>query len=151
MNNPNVTDFSGCFRYCTSLTSVPEGLFVNNPNVTTFSYCFNSCDALTTVPEGLFANNPNVTTFSNCFSGCSALTSVPEGLFANNPNVTTFSYCFNGCFALTVRVRISSAKVLSAAYFANGTKAKGTVYVPSGSKTASEFKASSANVTVVEE
>ena len=152
VNNPNVTDFSGCFRYCTSLTSVPEGLFANNPNVTDFSGCFNSCDALTTVPEGLFANNPNVTTFSDCFSGCSALTSVPEGLFANNPNVTTFSYCFNGCFALTVRVRISSAKVLSAAYFANGTKAKGTVYVPSGSKTASTFKSiTNANVTVVEE
>ena len=178
-NNPNVTDFSYCFRYCSALTSVPEGLFANNPDATSFSYCFNGCSALTSVPEGLFANNPDatsfsycfrycsaltsvpaglfannsiVTDFSYCFRSCSALTSVPAGLFANNPNAMNFSYCFNSCRALTVRVRISSAKVSSASSFARDTKAKGTVYVPSGSRTASAFKSeSSANVTVVEE
>ena len=145
------TSFSNCFYSCSALTSVPEGLFANNPDVTDFSSCLRNCSALTSVPEGLFANNPDVTDFSNCFRYCFALTSVPEGLFANNPNVKNFSYCFGYCDALTVRVRISSAKVSSASYFADNTKAKGTVYVPSGSKTASAFKASSANVTVVEE
>ncbi len=119
---------------------------------TSFSHCFDSCSALTSVPEGLFANNPDVTSFSYCFNRCSTLTSVPEGLFANNPGVTNFSYCFDSCEALTVRVRISSAKVSLASYFAGSTKAKGTVYVPSGSATASTFKSTtSANVTVVEE
>ena len=146
------TSFSYCFRECFALTSVPEGLFANNPNVTSFSSCFYNCYALTSVPEGLFANNPNVTSFSSCFRDCHALTSVPEGLFANNPNVTSFSSCFRDCHALTVRVRISSAKVSQATYFAGDTKAKGTVYVPSGSTTASTFKsAPNANVTVVEE
>lgn len=65
---------------------------------------------------------------------------------------TNFSKCFRYCEALTVHVRISSAKVSSASYFANKTKAKGTVYVPSGSTTASTFKSTTdANVTVVEE
>ena len=92
------------------------------------------------------------TDFSYCFRYCTSLTSVPEGLFANNPDATSFSYCFRSCSALTVRVRISSAKVSSAIYFARDTKAKGTVYVPSGSKTASTFKSTTnANVTVVEE
>ena len=119
---------------------------------TNFASCFRNCSALTSVPEGLFANNPNVTNFSYCFYYCYALTSIPEGLFANNPNVTNFTNCFRNCYALTVRVRISSAKVSQAAYFARDTKAKGTVYVPSGSTTASTFKsAPNANVTVVEE
>ena len=151
-NNPDVTSFSYCFNRCSTLTSVPEGLFANNPGVTNFAFCFYSCEALTSVPEGLFANNPDATSFSSCFRYCSALTSVPEGLFANNPGVTNFSYCFDSCEALTVRVRISSAKVSLASYFAGSTKAKGTVYVPSGSATASTFKSTtSANVTVVEE
>ena len=151
-NNPNVTNFSSCFFNCEALTSVPEGLFANNPNVTDFSYCFQGCDALTPVPERLFANNSNVMNFSHCFQSCNLLTSVPERLFANNPNVTDFSSCFYYCKALTVRVRISSAKVSSAKYFAYSTKTKGTVYVPSGSATASTFKsATNANVTVIEE
>lgn len=119
---------------------------------TDFWYCFANCYDLTSIPEGLFANNPNVTNFSDCFMECSRLTPIPAGLFANNPNVTNFSNCFAYCSALTVRVRISSAKVSQATYFAGDTKAKGTVYVPSGSKTASTFKSTTnANVTVVEE
>ena len=146
------TNFSSCFSVCYSLTSIPKGLFANNPNVTNFSSCFSDCIGLTSVPEGLFANNPNVTDFSRCLNFCIGLTSVPEGLFANNPNVTNFSRCFNFCSGLTVRVRISSAKVSLADNFAINTKAKGTVYVPSGSKTASTFKSTTnANVTVVEE
>ena len=146
------TDFSYCFAYCYDLTSIPEGLFANNPNVTNFLDCFANCYNLTSIPAGLFANNPNVTNFSYCFAECSRLTSIPAGLFANNPNVTNFSSCFAYCLALTVRVRISSAKVSKATYFAEDTKAKGTVYVPSGSKTASTFKSTTnANVTVVEE
>ena len=151
-NNPNVTNFSNCFYNCYNLTSIPEGLFANNPNVTNFWFCFANCYNLTSIPAGLFANNPNVTNFQYCFFNCAGLTSIPAGLFANNPNVTNFSNCFADCLALTVRVRISSAKVSQATYFAGNTKAKGTVYVPSGSTTASTFKSTTdANVAVVEE
>ena len=146
------TNFSYCFANCYNLTSIPAGLFANNPNVTNFSDCFIECTGLTSIPAGLFANNPNVTNFSYCFFNCTGLTSIPEGLFANNPNVTNFSDCFGYCYALTARVRISSAKVSSANHFAGDTKARGTVYVPSGSTTASTFKSTTnANVTVVEE
>lgn len=59
---------------------------------------------------------------------------------------------FSNCPALTVSVRVTSTQVNKAVVFAKGTAAKGTVYVPSSSTTASTFKnESSANVNVIEE
>ena len=66
---PNdITDMSGCFRSCTSLTTVP-----NIPDsVTNMSYCFSECSSLTTVP-----NIPkSVTNMSYCFSGCTSLVTI---------------------------------------------------------------------------
>ena len=96
-----VTYFGSCFYGCSSLTDLPEGLFVNCPNVTSFESCFNDCDGLTELPEGLFANCPNVTSFESCFHDCDGLTELPEDLFANCSNVTYFGYCFQGCSSLT--------------------------------------------------
>ena len=100
-NNPKVTNFSSCFNSCSNLTSIPDGLFDNNPVVTNFGSCFYGCSNLTSIPDGLFDNNPKVTNFSSCFNRCSNLTSIPDGLFDNNPVVTNFSYCFYGCSNLT--------------------------------------------------
>ena len=98
----DVTDFSGCFSGCTSLTgSIPENLFASNTAVTTFDYCFYDCSGLTSIPANLFASNTAVTNFSWCFCGCRRLTSIPENLFAKNTAVTDFSYCFWGCRSLT--------------------------------------------------
>ena len=97
----DVTDFSECFRDCTSLTSIPENLFANNTAVTTFYGCFSSCSGLTSIPEKLFASNTKVTNFDSCFTGCRGLASIPENLFANNTAVTNFSFCFNNCSGLT--------------------------------------------------
>ena len=97
--NP-ITNFYYCFYDCSSLTSIPEGLFDNNTKVTSFNSCFDSCFSLTSIPEGLFDNNTKVTNFGSCFVGCSSLTSIPAGLFDNNPNVTNFSYCFYNCSGL---------------------------------------------------
>jgi len=91
------TSFSGCFFDCSSLTSIPIGLFDNNTSVNTFTNCFRSCSSLTSIPVGLFDNNTQVTTFSACFYGCSSLTSIPSGLFDNNTQVTTFFACFYDC------------------------------------------------------
>ena len=96
-----VEDLRYCFSYCSSLTSIPQGLFDNNPAVTNFSYCFSQCSSLTSIPQGLFDNNPAVTNFSYCFSQCSLLTAIPQGLFDNNPAVTTFSACFWVCRKIT--------------------------------------------------
>ena len=93
-------EFDNYFRYCASLVSIPENLFINNPQITTFYYCFYQCTSLLSIPQGLFANNPNATHFSSCFYGCTSLTSIPQGLFANNPNAYSFYYCFYQCTSL---------------------------------------------------
>ena len=150
-NNPNVIEFRGSFEDCSNLTSIPEGLFDNNPHVTAFAYCFRRCSNLTSIPEGLFDNNPNVTVFSYCFDGCSNLTSIPVDLFDKNTAVNNFRSCFDGCSNLTVVVQIgSTASRVFADYFAQETKAKGTVYCRAGSVAYEEFSStSSANVNVL--
>ena len=95
-----VNSFFHCFRHCSNLASIPDGLFDNNPVVTAFRFCFSDCSNLTSIPDGLFDNNPVVTTFAYCFSDCSNLTSIPDGLFDNNPEVTDFSLCFWRCSKL---------------------------------------------------
>ena len=89
-----VEDLRYCFSYCSSLTSIPQGLFDNNPAVTNFSYCFSQCSLLTAIPQGLFDNNPAVTTFSACFWVCRKITEIPVGLFAKNTKVTDFHITF---------------------------------------------------------
>ncbi|MGL5980586.1 MAG: fimbrillin family protein, partial [Phocaeicola sp.] len=68
--NTAVTDFSDAFYDCSSLTSIPEGLFKYNTAVTNFKDVFRRCTSLTTIPEGLFANNTKVTSFYGVFQGC---------------------------------------------------------------------------------
>lgn len=99
-SNTAVTDFSYCFYGCSSLTSIPSGLFDNNTAVTSFSYCFRGCSSVASIPSGLFDNNTAVTDFSRCFYGCSHITSIPSGLFDSNTAATNFSYCFRDCSAL---------------------------------------------------
>ena len=89
------------FKYCTDLTSIPEGLFKNNVNAINFEYAFYCCKGLTSIPEGLFKNNINATNFNYAFSDCEVLTSIPEGLFKNNVNVTNFVATFANCKGLT--------------------------------------------------
>ena len=96
-----LTNFDSCFVDCSSLTSIPSGLFASNTAVTSFAGCFLSCSSLTSIPSGLFASNTAVTDFSDCFSNCYSLTSIPSGLFANNTAVTNFVACFISCYSLT--------------------------------------------------
>ena len=100
-NNVNAEYFYDTFKGCAGLTSIPEELFKNNVNVKGFSETFSGCTGLTSIPEGLFKNNVNVTSFSYIFSGCRGLTSIPEGLFKNNVNTTDFWNTFKGCTGLT--------------------------------------------------
>ena len=108
INNPQITTFYYCFYQCTSLLSIPQGLFANNPNAVDFGACFQGCTSLTSIPQGLFDNNPNATHFGSCFQGCTSLTSIPLGLFDKQPNAYMFGDCFNNCKNLTVRVQIGS-------------------------------------------
>ena len=96
-----VINFGYTFRNCTSLTSIPTGLFDNNSSVITFNNTFQNCTSLTSIPTGLFINNTLVTDFITTFAECTSLTSIPTGLFDNNTEVTTFQQTFLNCTALT--------------------------------------------------
>ena len=100
-NNVNATNFEYAFYYCRNLTSIPEGLFKNNINATNFERAFGDCEGLTSIPEGIFKNNVNVTNFAGTFAVCKGLTSIPEGIFKNNVNATNFEYAFYYCRNLT--------------------------------------------------
>lgn len=97
----SLTSMSDTFWECTSLTSIPAGLFDNCPNVTSFANTFAYCSSLTSIPAGLFDNCPLVTNFGGTFRDCTSLTSIPSGLFDNCPNVTHFSWAFGHCYVLT--------------------------------------------------
>ena len=98
-NCNKVTGFNWVFAY-TSLTEVPEKLFTFCPLVRTFCYSFYKCSSLKTVPVGLFTNNSEVIDFNRTFSD-SAIESVPEDLFKNCTKVDTFSGLFHNCSQLT--------------------------------------------------
>lgn len=106
--NMGATSFDSCFYFCTSLTTIPAGLFDKNTEATTFSNCFFYCTSLTTIPVGLFTKNTKVTTFGSCFLNCSRLTTIPEGMFATNTAATRFVNCFKGCSRLVLNENIFS-------------------------------------------
>ena len=95
------------FQGCTSLTSIPAGLFQYNTAVSTsgFYQTFYNCTALTSIPAGLFQYNTAVSTygFYGTFRGCTSLTSIPTDLFRYNTAVSTSGFCdtFYQCTALT--------------------------------------------------
>ena len=93
--NTLATDFNNYFNGCTSLSSIPSGLFDKNTQVTNFSYCFSGCTSLSGIPTGLFDKNTLVTDFGFCFSGCTSVLSIPTNLFDNNTQATSFRYCFS--------------------------------------------------------
>ena len=95
-----VTTFAECFYKCSSLTTIPAGLFDNNTEATNFDFCFRET-AIAEIPAGLFDKNTKVTNFYSCFYDCRNITTIPAGLFDNCPNVTDFSYCFYYCTSLT--------------------------------------------------
>ncbi len=92
--------FSQTFEGCTSLKTLPEGLFAHNTATTHFAGTFSGCTALESVPENLLASCANLAYVNRMFSGCTALKAVPEKLFANNPKIETFEETFRGCSAL---------------------------------------------------
>jgi len=97
----SITTFDASFRACFSLTSIPSGLFDNNTLVTSFSDAFRACFSLTSIPSGLFDNNTLVTSFGSTFLDCEGLTSIPIDLFRYNTMVTSFSATFYLCKNLT--------------------------------------------------
>ena len=97
LNTEDVTNMSGMFLACSSLTSLDlSGL--NTENVTDMSRMFQECSSLTSLNvSGL--NTEKVTDMSSMFQDCSSLTSLNlSGL--NTSNVTDMSSMFQYCPSL---------------------------------------------------
>ena len=117
--NTKVTNFYYAFSDCTSLTTIPIGLFDNNTEVTNFQYTFYNCTSLETMPTNLIANNELVDNYSNMFSGCTSLTTAVTGTEkfigiaeanANDHTITlTTTDCFYNCTSITDYNSIPSA------------------------------------------
>ena len=114
-NSTGVTNMSGMFAGCTSLTSIPlfdtssatnlSGMLsgctlttiplFDTSSATNLSEMFKNCDSLTTVP---LLDTSSATNLSDMFAGCIALTTVPV---LNTSSATNMSNMFNGCDSLT--------------------------------------------------
>jgi hypothetical protein len=131
IGNPNFRTtasctFADCFRYCSSLTSIPANLFDICVNANSFQETFYTCVNLTAIPDDLFKYNTAVTSFVNtfyqcanltstgspnfrttaacsfasCFENCMGLTSIASGLFDTCVNATSFAGTFKTCYSL---------------------------------------------------
>jgi hypothetical protein len=96
----NITDMTSTFGYCSFLDYVHPDAFKYLTEVISFQSIFGGCSSLTSVPSGLFANNKKAEDFSAAFA-VSGLTSVPSGLFANNKKAKTFVYLFQEAYNLS--------------------------------------------------
>ena len=97
------THFNSAFADCTSLESLPANLLSACSELKYVTDMFVGCTALKTIPEGLFANSPLIENFEGTFAECTSLETIPETLFSAIGTKTTsivFSYCFYGCTAL---------------------------------------------------
>ena len=113
---------------------------------------FSGCIHIKTVGAiyGASGDCPNLKQLDSEFSGCSGLTSISTDLLAFCKNLAHVDRMFDGCTKLGGAVRVGSTNVRTATNFARDTASKLTVYVPTGSTTATTFKGQ-ATVNVVEE
>ena len=97
----NVTDFRYTFYSSYRLSSIPSGLFDNCTKVTSFIGTFSECEYISSIPSGLFDNCVEATDFGYTFCDCSSLRTIPSGLFDNCSKVDSFTGTFDNCFYLS--------------------------------------------------
>jgi len=98
LNTEEMTDMSGMFYNCSSLTSLDLSNF-NTANVTYMSRMFYNCSSLTSLDLSNF-NTANVTNMYGMFAYCSNLTSLDVSGFKTD-NVTNMGNMFYYCSNLT--------------------------------------------------
>ena len=94
----NITNISGMFRGCSSLTSLDLSNF-DTSNVTGMSSMFSGCSGLTSLDLSNFDTH-NVMNVDNMFSGCSSLTSLNLSKF-DTSKVRYMDNMFSECSNLT--------------------------------------------------
>jgi len=92
--------FTAVFKGCTSLETLPDGLFAANTLATQLTEAFSGCTSLKSLPADLIGEKPKVTMLRSVFKDCTSLKSIPEGLFAGCPAVTSFEAAFSNCTGL---------------------------------------------------
>ena len=98
LNTEEVTNMSGMFNNCQSLTSLDLSSF-NTAKVTNMDDMFISCSSLTSLDLSSF-NTAKVENMRGMFYGCSGLTYLDLSSF-NTAEVTDMSNMFEDCSALT--------------------------------------------------
>ena len=158
-------DGYGCFAYCQALTALPADLFRYNTAVTNFGgYGEGGYGGAGGAGgggagghNGSRSNPADISPDPNnsregLFAHCTALTAVPVNLFSTLTKLRSAIGIFYSCSKLVPNVRFSSTQISATNNFAAGTKSKGTVYVKTGTTTATTFKSDgTANVNVIEE
>ncbi|MBR5037990.1 MAG: BspA family leucine-rich repeat surface protein [Prevotella sp.] len=97
LNTANITDMSGMFCGCKSLTSLDLSNF-NTTNVTNMGSMFFDCETLETLDVTSF-NTANVTNMGDMFSWCLSLKNLDLSGF-NTANVTYMGWMFYNCSEL---------------------------------------------------
>ena len=77
-NIDNVSNISGLFYDCSSLSSLPDISKWNTNNVTDISYLFYGCSSLSSLPDISKWNINNVKNISGLFYDCSSLSSLTD-------------------------------------------------------------------------
>lgn len=111
-----ITDMSGMFMDCISLTTIP---LLDTSNITNMNSMFSGCSSLIEIP---LLNTSKVTTTGNMFLQCRSLTTIP---LLDTSNVTNTNQMFWNCVFLTEVPLLNLSKVTNlAAMFYNCTHLK---------------------------
>jgi hypothetical protein len=74
---PKIEKFEETFALCTALETIPEKLFSAIGTTTTsivFTSCFDGCSSLKSIPAGLFDTVRRISFIDYCFADCKSLT-----------------------------------------------------------------------------
>ena len=94
-----ITNLTQAFQGCSSLTSLPSGLFDSCFSITSFLNAFKQT-GLTSIPSDLFKYTTKVTSFNSIFRTTDIVT-IPTDTFKYNTLVTDFRAVFYDCTSLT--------------------------------------------------
>lgn len=101
-NCVSLTTVPALWKDCTQLVEAPADYFPESVKKGISSaYIFKNCTSLKTVPEGLFKNFEGVTTILEMFLNCTSLESLPADIFDNMKLISTTGSAFKGCSSFT--------------------------------------------------
>ena len=110
MDTSAVTAINSMFEGCSSLTAIPQ---MDTSAVTNMRYMFSNCYSLTAIPQ---MDTSAVTNISGMFNGCYSLTAIPE---MDTSAVTDMNSMFGGCYSLTAIPQMDTSAVTDMGFMFN--------------------------------